>query len=613
MRRKSKYKYLIVILLIMFISIGFAYLTSNLDIVGLGHLKRTVWKIYFDNVNILEGGNLTSTPPTTSNHNTTSVTYSVTMDKPGDVYKFNIDIVNNGTVDAMVGIIDENTILTSDQSKYASYSIKYLDGREIQEKNFLGKHSKETLQVIIKYKKDLTAEDLIDADQTLNFKLSLTYTQAKNADSRTGEPAIITDLSGNGNDGIMYGGRVNADGTVYLDGVDDFIDCGLANYDFGSEMTYVIRMKTISLNTKDALTAVFGNWKNAGGGLYFQNYSTGSKYGVQFNDGTYKNYVPNNNIVLGEWTTLVGTVDGTEIKLYKNGVALTGTSYYLENNIRVSGNTITIGGIKAGDGSYGEFTNAIISDALIFDRTLTSEEISTDYASTINPTNTSEMLLRYKFSSNGIVKDLSGNGNDGIIHGSPVINKDGSITFDGVDDHVNCGLENYDFNDSVSFIARVYLNQIVNSQKCIFGNWEAGGGGLLLINDAPRFNLYKDGYVPIVGTKNLIANRWYIIVGTYDGEKMKYYIDGKEILLSNNQYSLPLTGNIKKSPMPILLAGNPNTSSTSEYNFVDQANITVSDALIFDRAVTKEEVENDYAKTISPSNRQNLLLYYHFG
>ena len=262
MRRKSKYKYLIVILLIMFISIGFAYLTSNLDIVGLGHLKRTVWKIYFDNVNILEGENLTSTPPTTSNHNTTSVTYSVTMDKPGDVYKFNIDIVNNGTVDAMVSIIDENTILTSDQSKYASYSIKYLDGREIEKKNFLGKHSKETLQVIIKYNKNISVEDLIDADQTLNFKLSLTYTQAKNADSRTGESTVITDLSGNGNDGIMYGGRVNADGTVYLDGVDDFIDCGLANYDFGSEMTYVIRMKTISLNTKDALTAVFGNWKN---------------------------------------------------------------------------------------------------------------------------------------------------------------------------------------------------------------------------------------------------------------------------------------------------------------------------------------------------------------
>ena len=268
MRRKSKYKYLIVILLIMFISIGFAYLTSNLDIVGLGHLKKTVWKIYFDNVNILEGENLTSTPPTTSNHNTTSVTYSVTMEKPGDVYKFNIDIVNNGTVDAMVSIIDENTILTSDQSKYASYSIKYLDGREIEEKNFLGKHSKETLQVIIKYNKNISAEDLIDTDQTLNFKLSLTYTQAKNADSRTGESTIITDLSGNGNDGVMYGGRVNADGTVYLDGVDDYIDCGLQQYIFEDDITYVVRVKFPEVNSQSS-RFIIGNWETAGGGLRF--------------------------------------------------------------------------------------------------------------------------------------------------------------------------------------------------------------------------------------------------------------------------------------------------------------------------------------------------------
>ena len=300
----------------------------------------------------------------------------------------------------------------------------------------------------------------------------------------------------------------------------------------------------------------------------------------------------------GGWISLLNTDDTYE-------VALTGEVSSLRNFI--------IGVYPASMALGNSYSNLTVSDVLVFDRELTRKDISMDYASTINPTNTSEMLLRYKFTSNNIVKDLSGNGNDGIIHGSPVINKDGSITFDGIDDHVNCGLENYEFNDSVSFIARVSLNQIVNAQKCILGNWEAGGGGLLLINDSPRFNLYIDSYVPIVGTKNLIANRWYIIVGTYDGEKMKYYIDGKEILLSNNQYSLPLTGNIKKSPMPILLAGNPNTSSTSEYNFVDQANITVTDVLIFDRAVTKEEVENDYAKTISPSNREDLLLYYHFG
>ena len=615
MRRKSKYKYLIVILLIMFISIGFAYLTSNLDIVGLGHLKRTVWKIYFDNVNILEGGNLTSTPPTTSNHNTTSVTYSVTMDKPGDVYKFNIDIVNNGTVDAMVSIIDENTILTSDQSKYASYSIKYLDGREIEEKNFLGKHSKETLQVIIKYNKNISAEDLIDADQTLNFKLSLTYTQAKNADSRTGEPTIITDLSGNGNDGIMYGGRVNADGTVYLDGVDDYINCGFSKYNFGDSISYVARLKIHKY--QNYASEFFGNWESAGGGLRISNngYIGGSLYA----NATWNIFESSTKVNLDTWYTIVMTYDGTKIRVYLNGSELSTsesqTGKDLSGNIRVSDWPIVIGGNPTGSTSFPniEYTSSLtISDALVFDRALTSEEIATDYASTINPTNTSEMLLRYKFSTNNIVKDLSGNNNNGTVYGA-TINSDGTLSTDGIDDYVDCGLIGHNFGNSITLIARVKVKEMLTHNNLVIGNWEEGGGGIVYDPENLQFDYTNSStsyYVRYLTDFKPKLDTWYTIVGTYDGQKYKLYQNGKEILYqgTTNTYEKKTVGNLVSS-YQFLLAANPQPDG----NHLNFSKMTYSDVLIFDRAITKEEVEKDYTKTVSPSNREDLILYYHFG
>ena len=620
--RKRKHRYYIILLLVLGISIGFAYLTSNLDIVGIGHLKKTVWKIYFDNVNILEGENLTSTPPTTSNHNTTSLTYSVTMEKPGDVYKFNIDIVNNGTVDAMVSIIDENTILTSDQSKYASYSIKYLDGREIEEKNFLGKHSKETLQVIIKYNKNISAEDLIDTDQTLNFKLSLTYTQAKNADSRTGESTIITDLSGNGNDGVMYGGRVNADGTVYLDGVDDYIDCGLQQYIFEDDITYVVRVKFPEVNSQSS-RFIIGNWETAGGGLRF---TSGQYICVQLfvenqSDWVYynSNFKPEANI----WYTIVVTYDGSKINFYVDGEKIpekNDTSNYdlvLSGNIKQSKASMGLGAnldyaIVTNNG----FSKIYFKDALIFDRALTAEEIAADYAAEINPTNTSEMLLRYKFSSNGIVKDLSGNNSNGTIINGSTINNDGSITLDGVDEYVDCGMANYDFENTITYVARIKYNSIKNiGHQDIIGNWEGGGSGLQLYNKKISFVLmttetsgtYKYHTINISPE----IQKWYTIVTTYDGNKTLLYVNGKLMPLDENpdQYQMSITGNIRKSAVSEAIGANINGGNS----VIELSNITVSDILIFDRVVTKEEVENDYAKIVSPSNREALLLYYHFG
>ena len=607
MRRKFKHKYLIILILIISISIGFAYLTSTLEIVGIGHLKKASWNIYFDNVNILEGESLSNNPPTTSNHNTTSVSYTVNMTKPGDVYKFNIDIVNNGTIDAMVSLIDENTILTTDQSKYASYSIKYLDGSPIEENNFLGRHSKETIQVIIKYKKDITSSDLPTTQMNLSFNLSLTYKQAKNSDNRQGESTIITDLSGNGNDGIMYGGRVNADGSVYLDGIDDYINCGLENYDFGDSATLVAKVKV----EKDVTSARYILNKHEGGGLGISLQSNNNEtYAVSsFHiNGSYKTNGWR-RIIINSWYILVATYDGNLLKLYSNGTQFdNGTS--VDGPITIVSVPLLIGANPKLDGTAEGFTNITISDALIFDRALTAEEISTDYASTINPTNTTDLLLRYKFSSNNTVKDLSGNNHNGTIYGA-TINKDGTITTDGINDYIDCGLSNYNFGSNVSLVARVKFLSLDGIDPAILANFQNAGIGLYLKNQYISFTSHKSTWIRYMSNVKPELNKWYTLVGTYDGSKMKLYINGKETSVTGttDTYQITRTGDIDISKQ-FMIGADPNSDGTFGEDF---SNIIVSDALIFDRTLTKQEVENDYAKTISPSNRQDLLLYYHFG
>lgn len=617
MVRKSKSKKLILVILILFISIGYAYLTSTLEIQGIGHLKKTVWKIYFDNVNILEGESLSSNPPTVSNHNTTSITYSVNLNKPGDTYRFNIDVVNNGTVDAMVSIISENTILDSDQSKYASYSIKYLDGSELEEKNFLGRHSKETLQVTIKYKKDITEADLPDTAMSLDFTLDLTYMQAKKADSRTNESTIITDLSGNGNDGIMYGGRINADGTVYLDGVDDFIDCGLYQYDYGSSVTYIAKVKFYNVEGEEK--DILSNFENAGAGLYLKNSKIA--FSVYNNTRGYVIYLTDITPELNKWYTLVGTYDGSKLKLYVDGeeVPVSGTSdtYEVSNtgNIVVAPAKVFIGAnpMEGRDSVISMYrSNMIVSDVAVFDRALTKEEVASDYNTIINPTDTTDMLFRYKFSTENKVNDLSGKGNEGTIYGA-TINSDGTITTDGVDDYIDAGLTNYDFGQSITYIVRFKINSFIDMYQYndLLGNWEGGGGGLYIKDKQISLEIHNGtAYKEYVSNTTAVENKWYTLVGTYDGEKIKLYINGKDALLYQNQnlYEITTTGSIRVSNVPFYIGANPNAQS-----YDNLSNITISDALLFDRAVTKEEVANDYSTIVSPSNRTDLLLYYHFG
>ena len=169
--RRFVFKQLAILGLVLFISIGFAYLSTQLTITGRGHVKKSSFNIYFDNITILKGQDLVTTAPTTSGHSTTDLSYAVDFKVPGDTFQFNVDVVNNGTIDAMISLLN-NTTLDEDEASFAEYSIAYSDGSAVASKNFLGASKRDTFTVTVSFKRDITVEDLAKV-KPVDFELSL--------------------------------------------------------------------------------------------------------------------------------------------------------------------------------------------------------------------------------------------------------------------------------------------------------------------------------------------------------------------------------------------------------------------------------------------------------
>ena len=107
--RRNRNK-IIVVLLILLISIGFAFLSSNLSIIGNTLVSKQTWDIHFESPTKV-GGNVDATSLELTN--STTVDFSADLLKPKDSYEFSVDVVNNGSIDAMISSITATELTAS--------------------------------------------------------------------------------------------------------------------------------------------------------------------------------------------------------------------------------------------------------------------------------------------------------------------------------------------------------------------------------------------------------------------------------------------------------------------------------------------------------------------
>ena len=210
-----------IFLLILCLGIGFAFLSSQLTITGNTSVSGNKWSVYFNNVQITEGSVDASVVPTTTGTTTTSVNYTVLLDKPGDFYEFTVDAVNAGTINAMIDTITMTNI-DSDVAKYLSYTATYLDGTSLVQNDVLKATKTVTYKIRVEYKKDIEATDLDENDINLTLTFGVNYVQApKTVESKFAKLVSSSALSDSGIDFTKASSASNGRGLYVRTGTED--------------------------------------------------------------------------------------------------------------------------------------------------------------------------------------------------------------------------------------------------------------------------------------------------------------------------------------------------------------------------------------------------------
>jgi len=183
--------------------------------------------------------------------------------------------------------------------------------------------------------------------------------------------------------------------------------------------------------------------------------------------------------------------------------------------------------------------------------------------------------------------DSAGN-NDGAIYGATwtIGQVGGALSFDGVDDYVDCGNdESLDFTDAITIGAWVKRPNFdtggVIAGKTN-GNSVTAGYGLYSYPDGLLFSFYSGGWRRTTPRVTIPANQWHHVVGTFDGNNAYLYVDGQQ------KASLAHTGTIAAA-----------TGYSFHISYWRPAlpvyfNGTIDDVMVFDRSLSPEEIQQLY-------------------
>ena len=197
--RKTLYLVLgIVIISVFTLSIAYAAMSTVLEIHGNSEVVASSWDIHLDNVEVKSGSVSANTP---SISGTSSLSFDVELNTPGEYYEFTVDVVNDGSIDAMIDSVVKTPELTTEQAKYIKYEITYENGESISTKQTLKKGTTTPIKVRVEYRKDLVSSDLPSGATELSLKLTLVYVQSDGSGSE-----IVKD-------GKIYAKVISGDGT----------------------------------------------------------------------------------------------------------------------------------------------------------------------------------------------------------------------------------------------------------------------------------------------------------------------------------------------------------------------------------------------------------------
>ncbi len=185
MERQRKIKILALIAMsvaVLGLTVAFAFISTSLKINGSGTFKGGEWDVHFDNLSEAKiiGDAKEVTKPQITDGGITINDLNVSVLKPMDKIVYTVDVVNSGKMTAEISSI-QMTWLTPEQSKYIKFSANYSNGNDISEKDVLKAGQKETVTIIIEYKKEVTADQAPKEPLVIDLSLTINYIQSDSA------------------------------------------------------------------------------------------------------------------------------------------------------------------------------------------------------------------------------------------------------------------------------------------------------------------------------------------------------------------------------------------------------------------------------------------------
>jgi hypothetical protein len=184
--------------------------------------------------------------------------------------------------------------------------------------------------------------------------------------------------------------------------------------------------------------------------------------------------------------------------------------------------------------------------------------------------------------SKTVLRDVSGNGNDGDIHGATFIKgKAGNaLRFDGVDDYVDFGdAPGLKFKNAVTLCAWVYPEEVPKAYALIAGR-RVRSFGLFQHPMTAHAIWFAVGQGKPYGSGVMGRRRWNHVVGTFDGNELKLYLDARLVIAD-------------KSPFGDVDNRDPFRMGGLDESFFKGI---VSGVQIYDRALTEQEVADDFSR-----------------
>ena len=169
-------------MIVLLSSIAFAVVGITLNINGTGSFSSSKWDIYFNNLSVANTiGRAEEIKKPSIINKTTIDNIEVSLSEPGDMIRYDVELVNEGNIDAKIDEIIIPT-LSDKQSRYLEVELLYDDGSSAKKDDILQRMTLKKMTLKIKFRDDITKEDLPTESEVIDISCKITFVQTNNTD-----------------------------------------------------------------------------------------------------------------------------------------------------------------------------------------------------------------------------------------------------------------------------------------------------------------------------------------------------------------------------------------------------------------------------------------------